>query len=396
TPPRAPTREPTTAEHRAIAARRKRHRDLPAKVRRRQAIALGVIVLLVAFGLYKVISGIFGSDDKKGGSTQQVPVEKLIGQTVVAKLPSSGPDEALLKRVSEGQIGGVLVNPKSAKALTTDTAKLQAAAKAGGNPPLMIAIDQEGGPVKRLPGPPKQSPAQIGESGDEDRASSEGKDTGTYLAGLGVNVDFAPVADVAHPGAAKTLSTRTFGSDPAEVAKLVTAFAGGLRDGGTAATVKHFPGLGFAKNNTDVGIAKIAQTRDELEPDLEPFKSAIEGGVGLVMTSTATYGAFDAKNPAALSPTIINTELRDNLGFDGVVISDDLEGAAVTKQLPSDQAALASLAAGGDMVVFAKTTGASANAYKSLVKAATKGQLTRESLEASYKRILDLKDGFGA
>jgi beta-N-acetylhexosaminidase len=384
--------EPTTAERRAARTRRQRHRDLPAKVRRRQAIAATVIVVVLGLGIYALASSLFGG----GGSSKsaQVSLQKLVGQTVVGKLPRSGPDKALLKRVRLGKIGGVIVNPANAKSLKADTAKLQQAAAAGGNPPLMIAIDQEGGPVKRLPGPPRQSPAQMGKLGDEDVTKGEGQDTGKFLSSLGVNVDFAPVADVSHPGTAKTISSRTFGSDPGDVAKQVVAFADGLGSGGAAATVKHFPGLGFSKTNTDFAAAKITTARGVLEGDIEPFQSAIDNGVPLVMTSTATYTAFDAKNPAAWSQAIIGDELRGKLGFKGVVITDDLEGAAVTNSLKPEQAALRSLAAGGDMVLFAKSAGTASNAYKTLLQAAKKGQLSRDTLQASYDRITSLKDGF--
>lgn len=385
--------EPTTAERRAARSRRQRHRDLPAKVRRRQAIAATVIVVVLGLGIYALASALFG-----GGKSEsnQIPLEKLVGQTVVGKLPRSGPDKAMLKRVQLGKLGGVIVNPANAKSLKADTAQLQKAAAAGGNPPLLIAIDQEGGSVKRLPGPPQQSAAQLGKLGDEDVTRGEGEDTGKFLTSLGVNVDFAPVADVSHPGTAKTLSSRTFGSDPGDVAKQVVAFADGLGSGGSAATVKHFPGLGFAKSNTDFAAAKITAPRGVLEADIEPFQSAIDNGVPMVMTSTAIYTAFDAVNPAAWSQAIVGDELRDKLGFEGVVITDDLEGVAVTKSLKPSKAALRSLAGGGDMVLFAKSAGASSNAYKTLLQAAKKGQLSRDSLEASYERITSLKDGFGS
>jgi beta-N-acetylhexosaminidase len=385
--------EPTTAERRAARSRRQRHRDLPAKVRRRQAIAATVIVVVLGLGIYALASAVFGGG---GGSSKsaQVSLQKLVGQTVVGKLPRSGPNKAMLKRVRLGKLGGVIVNPANSKSLKADTAKLQQAAAAGDNPPLLIAIDQEGGPVKRLPGPPQQSAAQLGKLGDEDVTKGEGQDTGKFLSSLGVNVDLAPVADVSHPGTAKSLSSRTFGSDPGDVAKQVVAFADGLGAGGAAATVKHFPGLGFAKTNTDFGAAKITTERGVLEGDIEPFQSAIDNGVPMVMTSTATYTAFDAKNPAAWSQAIIGDELRDKLGFDGVVITDDLEGAAVTNSLKPEQAALRSLAAGGDMVLFAKGAGTSSDAYKTLLQAANKGQLSRDTLQASYDRITALKDGF--
>jgi beta-N-acetylhexosaminidase len=377
-----------------LAARRRRHRDLPAAVRRRQAIAAAVVVLVVVVALYALISSLTGGGGKSKSAS--APVEKLVGQSVIGKVGASGPDKALLKRVRAGRLGGVVMFPNSEKRLREETAALQKAAEAGGNPPLLIAIDQEGGPVKRLPGPPKQSPAELGKSGDEGAARSEGEDTGKFLSGLGINADLAPDADVSHPGTAKTLAGRTFGTDPGEVAKLATAFAEGLDAGGAKATVKHFPGLGFAKRNPDTDPVKISASRAVLDGDVEPFKSAIDAGVPLVMMSTAIYPAYGSNDPAAWAEPIIGGELRDKLGFDGVVITDDLEGAAVRKLLAPDKAALRSLTAGADMVMFATGTGTSDGAYRSLLKSARKGKLPRTTLEASYKRILALKDGLGS
>lgn len=354
-----------------------------------------MIVVVVALGLWALVSALTGGGGG-GSKTAQVSLQKLVGQTVVGKLPRSGPNKTIIKRVRLGKLGGFIVNPANAKSLKADIAELQKAAAAGDNPPLLIAIDQEGGSVKRLPGPPKQSAAQLGKQGDEDATRGEGEDTGKFLSSLGVNVDLAPVADVSHPGTAKTLASRTFGSDPGEVAKQVVAFADGLDSGGADATVKHFPGLGFAKNNTDFAAVKISDARGVLEADIEPFAAAIDNGVPLVMTSTAIYTAFDAKNPAAWSQAIIGDELRDRLGFDGVVITDDLEGTAVTKQLEPGQAAALSLAAGGDMVLFAKSAGTASDAYKTLLGAADKGRLSRDSLEASYERITSLKESFSS
>src|SRR4029077_13647537 len=131
--------------------------------------------------------------------------------------------------------------------LKAEIATLQQAASTGDSPPLLVMVDQEGGDVKRLPqGPPNAAPAQLGQSGDENQARDEGKATGSYLRGLGVNVDLAPVLDVAHQNTAPTIKSRTFGSDPAVVTKVGVAFAQGLQDGGVVATAKNFPCNGSA------------------------------------------------------------------------------------------------------------------------------------------------------
>ncbi|MGZ5309488.1 MAG: glycoside hydrolase family 3 N-terminal domain-containing protein [Solirubrobacterales bacterium] len=373
--------------------RGRRHRDLPAQVRRRQAIAVILIVLLVGFGAYKLFAG---GEESSTTAPEQIPLAKLVGQSVVGKMSAAGPNKDLLKRVRKGQLGGVIVFAKDEASLTRDTKRLQKVAAAGGNPPLLIAIDQEGGPVKRLPGPPDTSPAQLGQSGDADLAKSEGETTGKYLARLGINVDFAPVADVAHTAAPKTLSERTFGDNPEDVAKLVVAFAEGLKSGGVTPTVKHFPGLGFSSANTDFEKATIGAARTDLEADLKPFTDAIDAVDPMVMLSTAIYPALGSGDPAAWAAPIVRNELRGRLGFDGVTITNDLEGQAVKAVLPPDRAAARALNAGVDVVLFARGVGTSQGAYEALLAQAKKGKISRQTLEASYGRITALKDGFGS
>lgn len=365
--------------------RRDRHRDLPARVRRRQAYLIGggAVVLLVAL-IVLISSG--------GGSSQQpVPLKKLVGQEIVGKLSGSGPDQDLLKAARKGQIGGVITFQSDPQKLKADVAQLQSAAKAGGNPPLLVMVDQEGGSVKRLKaGPPTISPADLGKSGDEGQAKDQGRSTGQYLRGLGVNVDLAPVLDVAHPQTDPTLKSRTFGSDPSTIAKVGVAFAQGLNDGGAVATAKHFPGLGWATVSTDNHPVTIAATSDQLQSDLLPFKAAVAAGVPMVMVSTASYPTLGAKKPAALSPQIVKTLLRGQLGFNGVVITDDLESPALGN-LPPVVAARSALAAGDDLLLYAKSTKASTSVFGDLVKAVKSGQLDRSVVQSAYNRITDLK-----
>lgn len=348
---------------------------------------VGGLALLVLVVLVVLISG-------GGGSSEQpVPLKRLVGQTIVAKLGAKGPDQALLKRVRKGQVGGVIAFPDDPAKLKADIQQLQSAARAGDNPGLLVMIDQEGGGVKRLKqGPPDVSPADLGKSGDENQAKDQGQKTGSFLKGLGVNVDLAPVLDVSKPQTADSIKSRTFSSDPAVVSKMGVSFAQGLNDGGVVATAKHFPGLGRATVNTDDRPTSIAATSGELQADLEPFKAAIAAGVKLVMVSTASYPTLGAKKPAAFSPTIVKNLLRGQYGFDGVVITDDLEGAAVTSTLPPVVAASSALKAGDDLLLYAKNANASDQAFSALVREVKGGQLDRSIVQSAYDRITALKD----
>jgi beta-N-acetylhexosaminidase len=367
--------------------RRSRHRDLPARVRRRQALILGGLALAVVIGLIVLVSGGGGE-----GKEQTVGLKRLVGQSIVARLGAKGPDQALIQTVKQGRVGGVIVFNKDANKLRADLVTLQQAARAGDSPPLLVMIDQEGGDVKRLPqGPPDASPAQLGKSGDENQSRDQGQATGSYLRGLGVNVDLAPVLDVSQPNTANTIKSRTFGSDPAVVTKVGVAFAQGLQDGGVVATPKHFPGLGRATVNPDDSAVAIAATSQQLQSDLEPFKGAIEAGAKMMMVSTASYPTLGSKKQAALSAGIVSGLLRDQLGFNGVVITDDLEAPAVTGTTSPVVAASSAIKAGDDMLLYGRSAGASDRAFKSLVSEVKSGNLNRSLFQEAYDRITSLK-----
>lgn len=385
---------PSTSEYeregrRSPPGRRTRHRDLPAKVRRRQAIgAIAVCVLIIAgaaVALSKVLGGGGG-----GSPASSVPLKRLVGQVIVGKSTHS-PGKALIKRVRKGEVGGVIMLPQNANTLAKDTKRLQKAASAGGNPPLLLMMDQEGGPVKRVAGPPNIAPPQLGQKNDAGVAKDVGQRTGTYLKGLGVNVDLAPLLDVKKPQTAKTISGRIYSSDPSIVSKVGVGFIGGMQGAGVAATAKHFPGLGNATQSTDDQPVSIAATKDSLEADLQPFRDAVDAGVDMVMVSTAKYPTLGAKKEAAFSPEIVNGLLRGDLGFDGAVITDDLEGGAASAVVTPGIAATEALQAGDDLLLYSRTDGASDKAYSALLKEIKAGKFSRGPVEDAYARVSALK-----
>lgn len=367
--------------------RRSRRRDMPAKVRRRQTAGIGLAAAVVLVGGIVLLGG---DEDE----AEPLPVKQLVGQTVIGKVGKGGPDERLLRRVRKGRLGGVIMtDPRNETSLQSDVKRLQAAAEKGDNPPLLVMIDQEGGQVKRLPGPPDVSPAELAESGDSDQAREEGEATGEYLSELGVNVDLAPVLDVALSRTADSIASRTFGEDPERVSELGVGFAEGLQSGGVSATAKHFPGLGPATTNTDLGPVTIAAPPADLEAALDPFRAAVDAGVDLFMVATASYPAYGSDNPAVLAPQVVQGLLRDELGFDGLVITDDLEGDAIEEDRNSERVAVGALAAGNDLVLFATTVAGSSRAFNVIAGAVKDERLERSVLEDAYDRITDFKDG---
>ncbi len=368
--------------------RRSRHRDLPARVRRRQATVVGVIALVLVVGLIALVSG--GGD---GGEEEPLATKRLVGQTIVARLGKAAPDRELIRRARKGQIGGVIVEGTKPQVVQAGVSQLQDAARAGGNPPLLVMIDQEGGPVKRLEGgPPESTPRELGAAGDADASREEGESTAAFLSALGVNADLAPVLDVPQPQTDRTISSRTFSDDPGVVAEVGVAFAEGLQDGGVLATAKHFPGLGRATQSTDEQPVSVAATAEDLEADLEPFREAIDAGIAMVMVSTASYPTLGSRKQAAFSPAIVQGLLREELGFEGVVITDDLEAPAVTSVTTPGLAAQNALEAGDDLLLFAGGDRGSTRAFGSLVAQLKQGDLDRSTVEAAYDRIAALKE----
>jgi beta-N-acetylhexosaminidase len=257
--------------------------------------------------------------------------------------------------------------------------------------PLLVMVDQEGGQVKRLPGAPGASAAEIGRRGSS-YSRQQGRLTAHNLAGAGINVDLGPVLDVGRPGGAIGGEDRSFGATASEVSDAAVPFASALQAGGVAASGKHFPGLGAAEVNTDLGVETIGLTKQTLrEVDQAPFRAFIAGGGKLVMMSSAIYPAF-SERPAAFARTIAIGELRGRLGFEGVSVTDDLQSTAVRAFGGSAKVSRVAAAAGTDLLLFPSFR-AAAQAGAGLRGALRARVLPRAEFERSVQRVLDFRAG---
>jgi beta-N-acetylhexosaminidase len=329
---------------------------------------------------------------------ESVPPAKMVGQKLVVSMDGTRPSESLLRRVRRGRIGGVILfshNFGSAAGLRAITRKLQRAAADGGQPRLLIAVDQEGGLVKRISWiPPRLSPPQMGELGSSETARRQGRRTGAALRDLGINTNLAPVADVPASRASFMYQQgRTWSFSAGKTARLASAFAVGLGDRRTLATMKHFPGLGYATRNTDNYVVRIAATRRRLAPGLEPYRRAITNEIPLVMLSNAVYDAYDRRRAAGWSRAIGWDLLRGELGFQGVTVTDSLDGAAAARRVSTDRLAIGAARSGTDLILLTGTEAASGSVYRSLLDAVSDGRIPQGRLELSYQRIVALKTG---
>jgi beta-N-acetylhexosaminidase len=327
------------------------------------------------------------------GDAARVALSRLVGQRVMSRMQGTMPGAALLRRARSGQIGGVILfadNIQSPEQVAQATAALQHSARAGRNPRLLIAVDQEGGRVKRFPTlPPDQSPAELGQGPDAvARSRREGARTAEALRRVGVNVDLAPVVDVRRRPDS-FLGQRAFGTTPSAVRDAACAFARGLKTHRVAPTLKHFPGLGEADANTDLAHVSIDAPPQDIRRDYAPYRACAQ--LGLVMMNSAVYPRMFGSTPAMLARRAYTRELAST-GFTGVTITDDL-GAVALAQVRDLAVKVAR--AGADVLLYAGTEAASDSAYHSLLRAARSGALKRAALERSYARILALKATLG-
>ena len=326
-------------------------------------------------------------------------IEQLIGQKLVVAMDGTTPSASLLARIRAGEVGGVILfgsNITTATALTALTKQLHDAATAGGQPRLLVYVDQEGGSIKRIPwAPPTLSPPQMGALGSTSTATSQGKATGQALKALGIDVDLAPVVDVPFSTSSFLYQQgRTWSFSATTTALLANAFAGGLAQGGELATLKHFPGLGYATKNTDTSVVTLTQSRTALAPGLKPYKTGIAQGVPIVMLSNASYTAYnDPANGAGWSHVIATTLLRTDLGFTGVSITDSLNGTASARGIPVQYLAARASRAGTDLLLLTGNEASTRSNFASLVGAAKAGTISLTTLRASYDRILAMKSG---
>ncbi|WP_134323909.1 glycoside hydrolase family 3 N-terminal domain-containing protein [Cumulibacter soli] len=328
------------------------------------------------------------------------PKEKIAQLVLVAMTPDSV--DAAAAQISEGNASGVFLLGGWPSIETTAAASAQIH-ELSGDVDTWVAIDQEGGEVQQLRGGTVANiPAAVEQAAmDPVDLQTQAETWAASLVEAGIDINLAPVADVvpADIGAANApigQFGRQYGTTPDAVTPPMIAFMKGMQDGGILPTVKHFPGIGRIQGNTDVttdGISDPTTTPDD--PALAPFEAAIADGAPIIMVSTAIYPSIDPDNNAAFSAPIITDLLRDDLGFDGVVMSDDLGAAASVSDVPVGQRLTRFVDAGGDVVLTADPNQAVEMNSDALAKYDNDPQFA-EKVDAAALRILTLKDEQGS
>jgi len=286
-----------------------------------------------------------------------------IGQLFMVGLVDDQLDTTETQAIAQFHFGSVDYTRRTARGVAADRALADAVQglatiAATQRVRFLIAANQEGGLVQGLSGPGFDPMPSALDQGSLTPAALQSMAArwGRELHAAGINLNFAPVADVVPPGTDTQNAPigqlqREYGHDPATVASHVAAFIAGMREAGVATTVKHYPGLGRVAGNTDFTTSVVDTVTTRNDPYLAPFVSAVRYGVPFVMVSLATYDQIDPQHLAAFSPTIIAGMLRHDLGYRGVVISDSL-GATAVASIPPGTRAIDFVAAGGDMIII--------------------------------------------
>ncbi len=321
---------------------------------------------------------------------------QMAGQRIIVGFSGRSLPAVVKRRIRAGTIGGVILfaaNLGSRRQIRKLTASIQAVPRPAGlrRYPLLIMVDQEGGLVKRLSGAPNASAEQMGARGAA-FSRRQGTLTGRNLKNAGINVDLAPVLDVARPGGVIADTDRAFGSTVRKVNATAIPFANALQRTGVAATAKHFPGLGAAGENTDFAVQRIRLSRAALRNvDMAPYEPFIAAEGKLIMVGTAIYPALGPR-PAAFEPKIVQGELHQRLGFKGVTITDAMGTVAVNDFGGTKRTAIIAAAAGMDILLYGDWQSAG-KGEEAIALRLRNGKLDRSRFTRAVERILRLRAG---
>lgn len=305
--------------------------------------------------------------------------------------------------VEDHQVGGIIISVGSPTEVAAKLNWLQSLSRL----PLLIGSDLEGGagfrfdgvvhaPTNIWLGGATRFPAlmALGASGDPGMAYEMGRVTALEARAIGVHVPFAPVLDVNNNPENPVINVRSFGEDPGRVAVLGAAFVRGIQDHGAIATAKHFPGHGDTEVDSHIALPVIRVSRERMDSvELLPFRHAVEVGLGAVMTAHITVPEIaGARTPATLSPNVLTTLLREEMGFGGLVVTDAMDMAAVDRMFERGEAAVRALEAGADVILMPPDLRAARNG---IIAAVESGRLSEGRLDRSVLRILRAKEQLG-
>ncbi|MDR6227433.1 beta-N-acetylhexosaminidase [Desmospora profundinema] len=336
---------------------------------------------------------------------QEMSVEEKVGQLFMVGFhngdqPALEMNEQAITLIEEYHAGGVILfdrnvdTPEQVARLNRD---MQAKARESSTGvPLFISIDQEGGKVLRIRDGVTLFPGNmaLGAAGDPELSSQTGKVMGKELRLMGINMNLAPSLDVNNNDQNPIIGVRSFSGDPNQVAELGVAQMKGFREGGVLSVVKHFPGHGDTDSDSHVDLPTVAHSMERLDQvELKPFKKALDAGVDAVMSAHITFPAIDDTPglPGTLSPQVLTGLLREEWGYDGVIITDDMEMGAIVDNFGAGDAAVRAVEAGADILLVAHDWNRQKESIQAVIQAVEAGEISEKRIDQSVRRILQLK-----
>lgn len=309
----------------------------------------------------------------------------------------TGTGRTVLRLIREFHIGGVILFERNLRT-PAQTAELCNALQARSpKMPLLVAMDQEGGRVSRLPKGFTifPSPAALASDPSTEQIYRVAAATARELRAVGVNMNLSPVLDVNTNPANPVIGDRAFSTDPTLVSRLGLAMIAGLQDNHVIACGKHFPGHGDTDTDSHRDLPTVSHPLQRLrEVELRPFLHAVQNGLASIMTAHVRYPALDSEAPATLSDQIITGLLRERIGFRGVVMTDDLKMAAIAKTYGPGEAAVRAMKAGADLILIGHDEDGQLAALEAVAKAVRQRRITEARIEQSLLRILEVKEKF--
>lgn len=337
-----------------------------------------------------------------GRQTRALTLREQLGQRIAVGFPGTELTEEFLDFLAEFKIGNLILfkrNIESAKQLKNLTRQLQQVVHDNTGHPAFLMVDQEGGPIVRLPQEAVNGPGAmaLAATGDSENAYLAGQLTGRQLAAVGVNFDLAPVLDINCNPDNPVIGVRSYGDTPRQVASYGLAMMRGLLSQDVVPCVKHFPGHGDTREDSHLSLPVVDKPEEELwRMELAPFVQAVEEGVPAVMTSHVVYPALEPEGvPATMSKAIVTGLLREKLGYQGLVVSDSMEMAAIHKYYGISEGVLAAFRADVDIVLISHSMEQAKDAILMAERAVAQGDLNPEAVENSVERILSCKARFG-
>lgn len=329
---------------------------------------------------------------------EPMDASRLAGQLFVVDFSGPQPCDDVARLITDDGVGGVILFDKNivdAPRIARLTNDLQRLAERDRVPPLLVLVDQEGGPVVRVRGTHFPSAMAFGAAGDESLVAAAAAATARELRAVGIHMNCAPVCDVNNNPENPVIGVRSFGEDPARVARLGRHAVIGMQAAGVLATAKHFPGHGDTSVDSHLALPTVAHSRSHLDAvELLPFREAIGAGVAAVMTAHVVYPALDPDLPATLSPAVLGL-LRRTLGFDGLVVTDSMRMRALSDRYTPGEAAVAAVQAGVDVVLACGPVEAQREALEAVRAAVRDGRIPETRIRQAAQRVLGAKRRLG-